>query len=59
MAVKSALAAAMPAATMSAGGIGVTGWMGAGGALLTAATTGYLALKKREQMRPEPKRRDA
>lgn len=52
LAVRSAVAAAMPGATMSAGGgMGVTGWMSAIGGLATVATTGYLAMAKRDQVR--------
>jgi hypothetical protein len=60
--VRSAVSAAMATqtATMGAGGgMGVTGWATTVGALLTAATTGYLAVKKREQIRQDPPRRRA
>jgi len=33
--------------------------LGGAGAVLTAATTGYLALKKREQMKPSTTKKDA
>lgn len=36
-----------------------TGALGGAGALLTAATTGYLALKKREQMKVPTSRKEA
>jgi hypothetical protein len=49
-------------ATISAAGLGGgfpwTNVVGGVGAAFTAATTGYLALKKREQMRPQAQRKD-
>jgi hypothetical protein len=49
-------------ATIGAAGVGGgfpwANVVGGVGAAFTAATTGYLALKKREQMRPQAQRKD-
>lgn len=50
------VAAALAPIMASTGGPSLLSILGTAGAGLTAATTGYLALKKREQLRPEKKR---